>query len=218
MIPKKIHYCWFGKSELPPLYKRCLESWDLHLGDYEILRWDESNVDMDDPFIKYHYLNKNWAFISDYVRLQKLHEHGGIYLDTDIEVIRDFDDLLVKDVFLGQEIPGRLNTAVLGCQKGNSFVQKCLLEMGDRHSSGKAFLIAPELATFVFEGNNSFGNVTVMPVHSFYPYNPYASDSLGVLMYSDIKKDTYAIHHWGKAWNESFIHKLKRKVLSFAGK
>ena len=88
MIPKIIHYCWFGGKELPELAKYCLASWEKYCPDYEIIRWDESNFDLNEnSYVKEAYEHKKWAFITDYVRLKALYEIGGIYMDTDVELV-----------------------------------------------------------------------------------------------------------------------------------
>ena len=96
MIPKIIHYCWFGGKELPNLAEKCIASWKKQLPDYKIICWSEENFDIDNsvPYLKEAYSKKKFAFVSDYVRLYALYNYGGIYLDTDVEVIRDFSPLL----------------------------------------------------------------------------------------------------------------------------
>ena len=107
MIPKIIHYCWFGGKPLDALGKKCLRSWKKHFPDYEIIRWDESNVDLTGcQYAREAYAEKKWAFVSDYVRYKVLYEQGGIYFDTDVEVLRSFDDILEKGSFMGCEYQG----------------------------------------------------------------------------------------------------------------
>ena len=84
MIPKIIHYCWFGGSTKPKLVKDCILSWKIFFPNYEIIEWNEKNSDLNEPFVKAAYNLKKWAFVSDYVRLTKVYEYGGLYLDTDM--------------------------------------------------------------------------------------------------------------------------------------
>ena len=106
MIPKVIHYCWFGGKPLDALGKQCLESWKKFFPDYKIICWNESNVDFSGcQYIKEAYAEKKWAFVSDYVRFKVMYEYGGIYFDTDVEVIRPFDDILKSGSFMGCEQP-----------------------------------------------------------------------------------------------------------------
>lgn len=106
MIPKIIHYCWFGGKPLDALAIKCLESWKKFFPDYEIICWNENNVDFSNcMYIKEAYAEKKWAFVSDYVRFKVMYEHGGIYFDTDVEIIRPFDDILKNGSFMGCEQP-----------------------------------------------------------------------------------------------------------------
>ncbi len=103
-IPKKIHYCWFGKSSLPKSVEKCINSWKKFCPDYEIVRWDEDNFDVSDNlYAKQALENKKYAFVSDYARLKILYDNGGIYLDTDVELVRPLDDLLVYSGYMGFE-------------------------------------------------------------------------------------------------------------------
>lgn len=106
IIPKIIHYCWFGGNPLPPLAEKCIASWKKHLPDFEIKRWDESNFDVDViPYTKQAYKAKRYAFVSDYARLYILHKYGGLYFDTDVEVIKPMNHIIVNGPFMGCENP-----------------------------------------------------------------------------------------------------------------
>ena len=106
MIPKIIHYCWFGGNPLPDLALRCLKSWKKYCPDYEIIEWTEHNFDIDASplYVRQAYEAKKWAFVSDYARLKILYEYGGVYLDTDVEVIKNLDRFLDCTAFFGIEI------------------------------------------------------------------------------------------------------------------
>ena len=98
MIPKKIHYCWFGRGEKPKDALKCIESWKKFCPDYEILEWNEDNFDLtQNRYMKEAYEAKKWAFVSDYARLKIIYDNGGIYLDTDVEIIKPIDDLLCME-------------------------------------------------------------------------------------------------------------------------
>ena len=104
MIPKVIHYCWFGRNPLPPLAVKCIESWRKYLPDYEIREWNEDNFDVNAiPYTREAYEAKKYAFVSDYARFKILYEHGGLYFDTDVEVIRPLDDIIARGPFMGCE-------------------------------------------------------------------------------------------------------------------
>ncbi len=113
MIPKIIHYCWFGGNPLPELALKCIESWKKYLPDYEIKEWNESNFDVNcNDYVKEAYEAKKWAFVSDYARFKILYEHGGVYFDTDVEVIKDMSDILARGCFMGVEEPDRVATGL----------------------------------------------------------------------------------------------------------
>ncbi len=130
MIPKIIHYCWFGGNEKPKLAKKCIESWKKFCPDYEIVEWNEQNVDVNmNAYTKMCYENKKFAFLTDYVRLLVVEKHGGIYFDTDVELLCSFDDMLDNDAFFGFENPEYVNTGVgFGAEKGNLLVTQMLEE------------------------------------------------------------------------------------------
>ncbi len=105
-IPKVIHYCWFGGNPLPPLALKCIESWKKYLPDYEIKEWNESNFDVNSiPYTAEAYAAKKYAFVSDYARFKILYDEGGIYFDTDVEVIKPMDDIIAAGPFMGCENP-----------------------------------------------------------------------------------------------------------------
>ena len=128
MIPKIIHYCWFGGKEKPQGVIDCIKSWKIYLPDYVIIEWNEDNFDIESsiPYVKEAYENKRWAFVSDYVRLKALYENGGIYFDTDIEVFRSFDNLLESRGFVCFESNDYLCTAVIAFEKGNNVLKEYL--------------------------------------------------------------------------------------------
>ena len=111
MIPKVIHYCWFGRNPLPPLAIKCIESWKKYLPDYEIREWNEDNFDVNIvPYTQEAYQVKKYAFVSDYARFWILYKYGGIYFDTDVEVIKPLDDIIARGPFMGCEREGVATT------------------------------------------------------------------------------------------------------------
>jgi mannosyltransferase OCH1-like enzyme len=107
MIPKKIHYCWFGGNSLPKSAKKCIKSWKKFFPDYEIIQWNEDNYNVNKiQYTKEAYEAKKYAFVSDYARFDILYNEGGIYFDTDVEVIKSFNDILMNGAFMGCEIDG----------------------------------------------------------------------------------------------------------------
>ena len=127
MIPKIIHYCWFGKKEKPKKVIKLINSWKKKLSDYEFIEWNESNFNVNDfKFTKLAYEAKKYAFVADYVRLYALFNSGGIYLDTDVEVLKNFNNFLDLKSFISFESSNSLSTAVIGAEKGSLFIKECL--------------------------------------------------------------------------------------------
>lgn len=136
MIPQKIHYCWFGKGEMPELVMKCIESWHRFMPDYEYKMWNEENFDVDMvPYTKEAYESRKYAFVSDYVRLWALEQEGGLYLDTDVEVFKSFDDLLGYKAFAGFEGSKHLpvGTCVMASEAHGEWVTEQLAAYRDRH-------------------------------------------------------------------------------------
>ncbi|MFL9814306.1 mannosyltransferase [Stutzerimonas sp. VN223-3] len=134
MIPRRIHYCWFGRRPLPLQAKRCMASWAYHLPDYELVRWDESNFDpASHPFTAAAYAAGRYAFVSDYVRMLVLGSCGGIYLDVDVEVRARFDELMADEFFIGLEDRQRFATSIIGAVE-DYWLPQAMLEYYDRMS------------------------------------------------------------------------------------
>lgn len=198
MIPKKIHYCWFGKHALPALNQACVDTWNKHLSDYELILWDESNCPQN-AFVEYHLAEGNWAFVSDYVRLYALYTEGGIYIDTDFEVLKSFDDLLDDRGFLAFQDQVYITNGIAGSIEGNIFFKDCMEYMIKRFEENQEYHISPLVATNVLKSNNY--DIKVYESEYFYPYNPYdPSREIKKMMYSMVTEKTYAIHHWAKSW------------------
>ena len=124
-IPKKIHYCWFGGAPLGKNAQRCIKSWQRFCPDFEIVRWDESNSPLQDNlYVRQAYEAKKWAFVSDYVRAAVLCEQGGIYLDTDVELLAPLEPFLEHEAFLGFESPASVATCLLACRAGHPFFRQ----------------------------------------------------------------------------------------------
>lgn len=215
MIPRTIHYCWFGPNPLPALNQACLDTWKKHLDGYEIKVWNEENAPKND-FIRYHLEKENWAFVSDYVRLHALYEEGGIYLDTDFEVLCPFDDLLEYPAFVAYESSIMISNAVAGSEKKHPFFKACMVYMEKRHRLKEDFQTSPEVTTHVYRSGSY--DVKVLSSETFYPYNPYdARKPVKILMAHMITEKTYAIHHWAKSWHGNEL-RLKSGVCLFSKK
>lgn len=134
MIPKVIHYCWFGGKEKPELAQKCINSWKTNCVGYEIKEWNESNFDLSsNAYIREAYQAKKWAFITDYVRLYVLVTEGGIYMDTDVEVIQPLDFFLKYKAFSGFQTDTEIPTGIMACEKGFKLFDELLHDYDNRH-------------------------------------------------------------------------------------
>lgn len=211
MIPKIIHYCWFGGNERPEIVNKCIKSWS-KLNGYKIIEWNESNCDFNENnYLKAAYENKKWAFVSDYIRLKVLNEYGGIYLDTDVEVKKRFDDtFLENNFFLSFMFNCNLSTAIIGSSK-NNYIIKDLLEL----YSDRELEIVPNNDLFTkyflenyknFKLNNKFqmlgDRVVIFPKEYF--ECPTLSKNMG-----------YSVHHFTGSWKkgQSRIKKVVKNIM-----
>lgn len=129
MIPKKIHYCWFGKGKKPELAEKCIASWKKYLPEYEFKEWNEDNFNLDlYPYVRQAYDARKFAFVTDVVRLYALYNEGGIYMDTDVEVLKPLDSLLDFEAVSGFESPTQIPTGLMAAQKKFSLFGALLAE------------------------------------------------------------------------------------------
>lgn len=134
MIPKVIHYCWFGRNPKPKQMEKCIKSWKKHCPDYEIREWNEDNFDISTAplYVRQAYEAKKWAFVTDYVRLQVVFENGGIYLDTDVELKKNLDFLLAHRAYFGFETNRNINTGLgFGAEKGTDILRELMDSYGE---------------------------------------------------------------------------------------
>ena len=219
MIEKKIHYCWFGGKDKPHSVVQCIDSWKKFLPDYEIKEWNESNFDVD--FCKYTseaYKMKKWAFVSDVARLKVVYDNGGIYFDTDVEVIKPFDDLLGQDYFIGLETDERINTGLGFGGEKNSPVIKAMLDeyknesfvLPDGSINAKVCPVyntdaLVKLGLVLKPGVIKFMGGSVFPEDYFSPKN--VKD--GKLR---ITPNTRSIHHYDNSWMTN-KQKIKKTII-----
>lgn len=222
-IPKVIHYCWFGSNSMDKIHRKCLKSWEKNLPGFQFMKWDESNIDFaHHPFLKAAYEMKKWAFVADYIRLQKLYEFGGIYLDTDMLILKPLEELLNQDSFFGAENPNFINGAIFGIKKKNLFIKKCLSQYDEIALDEKTKLTAitiPQLITSTFRSEYNYGGgftniiripgITVYPPNFFYslPYKDRDSSNKK----KNINNQSYAIHLWDESWKDLNEFQLLRK-------
>ena len=210
VIPKKIHYCWFGGNPLPEEYQRYIESWKKYCPDYEIIRWDESNYDVHkNTYISQAYEQKKWAFVSDYARVDILYQEGGIYFDTDVEVVAPFDKFLVWDLFCGFESKEYVAWGLgYGAVKGHPILKNVLevyenmpfiQEDGSFNMTACPIIQSKILEEYGFEMNGQFqtrDNVALYPKDFFSPLE-------GMKCYGNITANTHSIHHYSASWYDA---------------
>lgn len=231
MIPKRIHYCWFGESPKSDLNKRCLDSWRKFMPGYQIKEWNETNSDLGDAYCQAACAKGLWSRLSNHVRLRALLAEGGIYLDTDVEVVKDFEPLLRHKCFLGfqqeEEEVDWINSAVLGAQPGHQFLKRCLELTQELFAQTGEFSRAPTVNTKILKemGLKKYGlqeirGVTVYPAEYFYPFPWFGKFSPGC-----VRENTYCIHHWEGSWQKKGLRKvlpplrrMKRMVRSLISK
>ena len=133
MIPKVIHYCWFGRGQKPEQALMCIESWKKYLPGYELKEWNEDNFDItQNQYVCEAYENRKFAFVTDYVRLYALYHDGGVYMDTDVEVIGSYDQFLHHHAFSGFETDGNVPTGMMAAEKGSVWAKELLDQYDDR--------------------------------------------------------------------------------------
>lgn len=224
MIPKKIHYVWIGGPK-GNLENMCINSWREKLPDYEIVEWNEHNVDIEKEikgkkFLEVCYKKKLWAFISDYIRIKVLYEQGGVYMDTDMQILKDISHILEnQEVFFGYEDEKHISAGIIGAKKGHKLFKQ-MLDFYESDILTADFYTIPKLITHIVEKNfkkidkNHFeGNITVYDKEYFYPFS-YRED----FYYECIKENTYGIHWWGKSWAKKRDYFLETKHLSGGNK
>lgn len=214
MIPKIIHYCWFGGGEMPKEYHDYIAEWKLLHPDWEIKKWDESNSPADSMYYQNALMNRKWANLSNYVRFHALSSDGGIYLDVDMKVLKPLDELLGDECFLGfEEGDGEqkefwVNNAIMGATKNHVFVQECLKELFVKYDGLEdANLSAPKLVTHLLKENyglsqygyQTIGEITLYPVNYFYPVH-YSRAYLLNNLSENVFSETVAVHMWGRSW------------------
>lgn len=214
MIPKIIHYCWFGGKPLPPLALKCIESWRKYLPDYEIREWNEDNFDVNIiPYTSEAYAMKKYAFVSDYARFWILYKYGGIYFDTDVEVIRPMDDIIEKGNFMGCETDGGKGATAnavapglgLGVNPGLGLVKELL-----DYYSGKHFEFHPDIrsqetivhiTTRILQQNGLKDVAGIQETCGLWIYpSEYFCPVNVTTMRLHITKNTRTIHHYAGTW------------------
>ncbi|WP_312435583.1 glycosyltransferase [Janthinobacterium sp.] len=219
MIPKKIHYCWFGDNSMSVLNQRCIASWQRLCPDYELIMWNESNSDIDNEYCRQAIKQKKWAFVSDWVRFDVLHRHGGIYLDTDVELIRTLDGLLGKEALLAAyESAEIIGTAFIAAPAAHPAIDASRQIVLGHLTALRKFATSPRILKQGMEQVGMRG-CDVLPSQVFFPFNPFDDGNArnaGQLMYEDVGAQTLGIHHYAMSWSfdkeTSLVERIRNKL------
>lgn len=225
MIPKVIHYCWFGNGDKPELVKLCIDSWKRFCPDYEIKEWNESNYDVTKNQYMYKaYQAKRWGFVSDYARFDIIYDYGGFYLDTDVELVKSLDTLCELQGYIGFEIPCdsegkyKVNSGQgFGGEKGNSIIkamrdeydrERFINEDGSHNLLPSPYYNTKSLLRFGFREDNatqSINGFTAFASEYFCPFN-------WINKKGKITENTYSIHHFNTSWLSDKEKKQRRRA------
>jgi len=226
MIPRIIHYCWFGKKELPLLAKKCIASWKKYMPDCEIIEWNEDNFDVNMiQYTREAYEKGKYAFVSDFARFYILYNYGGIYLDVDVELIKPLDNILSKKVVLGFESVGKVAAInpglICASEPGVEFLKdminiyKKLYFINNDGSYNLTTIVEHTTNYFILKGlenrniEQQIGEVTIFPIDYFCPIDIKSNKLF-------ITENTYSIHHFASSWIGTW-GKFKKKIRKMVG-
>ncbi|MDE5562399.1 MAG: glycosyl transferase [Clostridiales bacterium] len=226
MIPKIIHYCWFGGNKKPKLIKKCIKTWHKFCPDYEIIEWNENNFDVNIcEYTRQAYEARKWAFVSDYCRFYALEKMGGIYVDTDVELLKNLD-MLLNENFMGFENAHSVATGlIMGCDAGNRMCKTLL----DDYNNDRFIIddkmnlrtVCTRVTDLLVENGLQLEDRTQCvlgyTVYDSSYFNPFDMDT-GVIR---IKDNTVSIHHYAASWcgkKEKFRGKVYRVLRRIFGK
>lgn len=227
MIPKIIHYCWFGRNPLPPLAEKCLASWKKYLPEYEIVEWNEDNFPTDDfIFAKQALENRKFAFVSDVCRLYAMEKMGGIYMDTDVEALGSLDAFLHHNAFSGFENADFVPTGIMASEKGGVWVKELLgyydnrpfvNEDGSLDTLSNTFIITDMMVKKGFVMNNTYQEIE--DYAAFYPNDYFCPKSYKTGLI-ELTQNSACIHHFAKSWVSASSRRrnnVKLKLMAIVG-
>ena len=229
MIPKVVHYCWFGRGQKPASVENYIASWKKFLPDYELKEWNEDNFDItSSSYVKEAYENRKFAFVTDYVRLYALYTEGGVYMDTDVEVLGSYNKFLHHHAFSGFETDGNVPTGMMAAEKGSIWAKELLEGYLDRHFILENGTMDMTTNTTVITNymlkkglvlNNKYQDFpnlcTMYPADYFCPKD----HRTGLI---NPTKNTVCIHHFAgswldKSWKSTWRHYLKVQIAKLIG-
>ena len=215
MIPKIIHLCWLSGDPYPTKIARCLKTWEQYLPDYEVMLWDTNRFDLNSSiWVRQAFEKKKYAFAADYIRFYALYHYGGIYLDSDVEVLKSFNDLLDLPYFMGAEKAQTPEAAVIGAEKGCDWIKQCLVYYENRSFIKEdGSLDIKKLPEIMVEQISKLKPVRMLSINDSLNirdfdmqkevlefndafFSPKVFDSREV----EITPYTYAIHHYQNSW------------------
>lgn len=223
MIPKVIHYCWFGRGEKPAQAQMCIASWKKYLPGYELKEWNEDNFDVNqNRYVREAYENRKFAFVTDYVRLYALYHEGGVYMDTDVEVLGSYDQFLHHHAFSGFETDGNVPTGMMAAEKGSIWAKELLQQYDERvfvkedgsfDMTTNTTVITEYMVCKGLKQNNTYqdfpGLCTMYPAEFFCPKD----HRTGVIK---VTPNTVCIHHFAGSWtNHTWLEKARHAVKLF---
>ncbi|WP_010522219.1 glycosyltransferase family 32 protein [Aquimarina agarivorans] len=235
MIPKIIHFCWLSTDEYPPLIKKCMDTWKEKLPDYEFIHWDTNRFKLEDNiWVKQAFESKKYAFAADFIRLYAVYHYGGIYLDTDIEVVKNFDNLLDRPYFIGAEGEGVIEAGVFGAEKNADWLKECL-----NYYKGREFikqdgsfdtLTLPRIMMSQIAKVRTFEQTIpekIQPAQQheniskiyMFPEDYFCAKNHGTGVIEKTE-NTYSVHHFAMSWmpkKRTFLPNVKRKLMSIFG-
>ena len=211
VIPKTIHYFWFSNDPLPSKLKTCLKTWEKVMPDYGIKKWDLTNTPIEIPFAKQALKDEKWAFLTDYCRLWVLYTYGGIYMDTDVYVVKSFNELLGAPSFWGTANNGLVEPIVIGACPNNVLLKECLTQYENWDMLSMKYAEIPKVLLPVFERkgfcsalkeNQSIPEGIIYTYDYFSPMPFEQADTDDFLSFKTV--NSYAIHLWNADWFDPF--------------
>lgn len=212
MIPKVIHYCWFGNNPKSEDILNCIESWKATCPDFEIREWNELNFPVEKfPFASRRYNEKKWAFVSDYARLRILDEHGGFYLDTDMLLLQSLEQCRDAACSVGEESEGMLNAAYFGTEPGHPFVRACLSYYDTDPQEVETI---PRVMTRIYQSlpDEERKTIKIYPAKTFYPFT---IETIKAYKGQDLGPEVIGVHLWNYSWGHP-LNKFFKKIGIYA--
>ena len=220
MIPKIIHYCWFGRNPKPFLVKKCIRSWKKYCKEYKIIEWNENNFIIKNApaYVRQAYKAQKWAFVTDYVRLFVLYKYAGIYLDSDVEVIKPLDGFLKHKGFSGFEQEFSVPTGIMASEKKHPLILEWISEYKEKNfilSDGSYNLetnVEAITNSMILHGLRLDNSFQIISDYAFYPKDYFCPKS-----YNDgyiyLTKNTHVIHHFAGSWKTSKERKDYKRTI-----